>query len=784
MSFMKIKKTLFFIQFVVMSSTFIVFAQQEQQKEYVQVVNAELILRVLKDGSPVGGLKKSDFSLFEDGQKTEINGFFENHRRIAPASESQKQTQKPRLYLLFFWVDNPKADVEGVLNKFFSSIYREGDRVILSTPFKTFELTTQQEIAGITAAFLEQWRQEAKNGLAKRLQFSGDLNRMFEDFVNKMVDKVKSDNVKNFLVQYAAAIREYQILELSPDLAAFDAMARSLLPVENDKFALVFFQHDTLPLFDINNVKAYCLLNKDLESIANLLAYEISKIELQAKLFFDIRSFSEKLKSLFVQANTQFHLLFLNPDKSEGQTSAISTLPLTKNEEIFSNWDQVMQEISKNTGGLRLDGNHMVDALDQVASFEDIYYHITYVPREQGTKKRKIDIRVNQPGMQVIHGRMLEMKDIPSVKINEISASSQFIRLTVADFYSIPKDGVPTGLLKIYVTGSQGENEPSRLLLAKASETDGTIELPFAFPQPGAWNLQVRVIDQITGQQAVKEVKVEIAAAITASTTDSDPDPALIALLAQASLYAEKLKKAAFHFVCREEVAEDKFAVGIECNGIPFSERTNWLYDYQIIGQDAKIAENRVLLQKNRTKLRQEKAQLETRFRSLYSFYMPVTFLAREKQHFYYYRLLDKKKVKKKPAWHIGAIRRDSSLSIPCGEMWVSENDGAVLKIQVEQTSIIGFEELAQKAIKRALVPAITIIHEYDIEKNQIRFPSKTTFIERYNSDKKPLEKWGKHQEMSIMVSGHFSFERSRTYFEYKDYRFFSITTSVEEKNE
>jgi hypothetical protein len=809
MSFMKIRKSLLFFQLLMLSVTSPVFAQEEQQKEYVQVVNVELILRVLKDGSPVGGLKKNDFVLYEDGETCEINGFFENHRRMAHAGESKKQLQQPRLYLLFFWVGNPGADVAGVLEKFFSSVYRAGDRVILSTPLKTFELLSSETIASTSTAFLEQWRQEAKDRFAVVLQFQVDLNRLLEDLVRRLAedtienatkekrgiragvettfatekDDPKEKEINAFIAQYARTVQEYRLRELSPDISTFEAMARSMLPNKNEKFALVFFQHDSIQLFDIANVKGLCMAKQIPENITNELANAMLKIEEQEKRNFDVHIFSEQLKSLFIQANTQFHLFSLSAYKSDGQANANSFFSLTKSEVIFSKWDHVMNEISKNTGGLRLDGDHMTNALDQAIAFEDIYYHITYVPRGPGAKKRKIDIRVNQPGMQVIYGRTLEMNEMPLVKITEIVASNQLIRLEVVDFYPIPKDGVPTGFVNIDITGKQTDNEPSRLLLSQVSETVGTVELPFAFPQAGIWNLEVRVTDQITGQQDVKKVKAAIAAAIPTPAAESDPGTALSALLARAAAYAEKLKKTAFHFICREELTEDVFSQNSINQNEPAMVRTNWIYDYQIIGQNGKINENRVLLEKNQKPSHQQKAQLETMFHSYFSFYMPVTILAREKQHLYYYRLLSKEKVKNKNVRHIAAVPRSPG-SIPWGELWIGEEDGTVLKIQADQTSIIGFDKLAQKAIEQGFMPVITTIHEYDLEKNGINFPSKTTFIERYNPSGESINKSVFTAGMADKERNRLSYERSRTYFEYKHHKFFSISTSVEEKNE
>jgi hypothetical protein len=461
----------------------------------------------------------------------------------------------------------------------------------------------------------------------------------------------------------------------------------------------------------------------------------------------------------------------LSADKNVDHANANTFFALTKSEPVFSKWEQVLGEISKNTGGLSLDGDKMLGALERVIAVEDVYYLITYVPRGQAGPKRQLTIRVDPPGMQVIYGRTVEVKDLPQVRITEMSTSSHLVFLGVADFYPIAREGVPTGFVKVDVSGRQTDGEPLRLLASQESETVGTVELPFAFPQPGLWDLEVRVVDQISGKQDVRRAKVEIAADAPAAALDRESDRALATLLARAAAYAEKLKKAAFHFICRESVTENAFSPKSSKNPMPVTVRTYWIYDYQIIAREGKISENRILLEKNQQKLHQEKAQLETMFQSYFSFYMPVTLVAREKQHLYQYRLLGQEKVNNKNVLHVSALRRVPG-SIPWGDVWIREEDGVVIKIQVDQTSIVRFQKLAQRAIDQGFLPEITTVHEYSLERNGICFPSRTTFSERYIS-------YGESPG-----GGNSSGERSRTYFEYSGYQFFSVSTSVAEKIE
>ena len=75
-----------------------------------------------------------------------------------------------------------------------------------------------------------------------------------------------------------------------------------------------------------------------------------------------------------------------------------------------------------------------------------------------------------------------------------------------------------------------------------------------------------------------------------------------------------------------------------------------------------------MLLEKNQEKMHLANAQLETVFHSYFSFYMPATMLAKEKQRLYQYRLLGKEKINNKNVCHVAAVSRVPG-SIPWGEV-------------------------------------------------------------------------------------------------------------------
>ena len=80
-----------------------------------------------------------------------------------------------------------------------------------------------------------------------------------------------------------------------------------------------------------------------------------------------------------------------------------------------------------------MDGNRMKEALVEVAEREDVYYVLTYSPAEGKRRERRVEIRVKGDGLKVIHGRRVEMENLPQVKLAAIKTAPGKVKLELED---------------------------------------------------------------------------------------------------------------------------------------------------------------------------------------------------------------------------------------------------------------------------------------------------------------------------------------------------------------
>jgi len=183
-----------------------------------------------------------------------------------------------------------------------------------------------------------------------------------------------------------------------------------------------------------------------------------------------------------------------------------------------------------------------------------------------------------------------------------------------------------------------------------------------------------------------------------------------------------------------------------------------------LIKKGRKFEEKRILLEENGEKKHQENAELKTkRFYSKRSVFGPIGLLNKDSQELYDYEILKVDNLKGKKTYVIEIKPKEKMADRPnYGKAWIDAKDSGVLKIETEEESLVGFEKLKEQSEKQGLTPVITVVHYFEIEKNGIRFPSRTVFEEDYIG---PRIKGRK--------------KKSKTVITYDDYRFFIVEVEV-----
>jgi len=265
----------------------------------------------------------------------------------------------------------------------------------------------------------------------------------------------------------------------------------------------------------------------------------------------------------------------------------------------------------------------------------------------------------------------------------------------------------------------------------------------------------------------------------TNNSKTGDQD-ALKTILEKCAKYCERLSDSALHFVCEETINEeinldnfggDRVATisggNITMRSIAGGqniERNEYVYDYQLIKKGNKIEETRTLLKENGKKKQERNAPMKTkRFYSKKSVYGPVGLLGKEQQSKYDYKIIKEQTLKRRKTYVIEVTPKLNIEGNPnFGKVWIDKEDFSVLKLEIKQESLAGFEKIEQESEKQKMTPRITTMHEYFIEKNGIRFPSKTVCEEIYIA--------GMRRARTRI---------SETRITYDKYRFFTVDTKI-----
>jgi hypothetical protein len=262
---------------------------------------------------------------------------------------------------------------------------------------------------------------------------------------------------------------------------------------------------------------------------------------------------------------------------------------------------------------------------------------------------------------------------------------------------------------------------------------------------------------------------------------DEAADQRLAQLLAKAKAYCSRLETAALDFMCFEKISERTYAMRLEAPDVvvpgdggkgvgysykpanmPYYENT-YVYDYQFVRRGTSKTEKRVLIEENGRKKKEREAELTTTtIRVQNALFGPIGLVGESAQTWHDYRIAGEETVKGKKVVIIEASPKPGPERQHCyGRIWMQEDDGSIVKISWDQTSVGNFQVAQARAREYGAEPQMTSLTEYGMEKNGLRFPSKDTTEEAY------IKSGQKHVLALTTIL-------------YKDYKFFTVETAVQ----
>ena len=387
-------RRIFFLTLVLYSLLLLFFNGESQEKivEEVEVVNVEVIVRVYYEGKsePVGGLKKKDFTLTIDGNEKEIHGFFEVRKKISSPHLTENLGKKaassftPRLFVLIFNIHSYTEQMKESLDIVFQKIIRPNDRIIVIT---NQSLLNERDVGDI-----QKTREQVREMLvAQSDKMKAKIKQLEMDIYLLTSDCEEINDGGYYKFRYDQIKREFFQSYFNPGVKEYEAIAEYLEEKKNKKWILIFYQVGMFP----ETAKVDGDFTKVPEGINTQLFESIGK-------------------SFIDTGATVYTLLMPAPHVTGNLPEGFEYRPNTIPSEI------ILREISKQTGGRVMQTANINKFVKEISEKEDIYYVLTFDPKDLKGKKYKLKIQTRDPHRRLVY----DNKDRPGNFIKQLGMTT------------------------------------------------------------------------------------------------------------------------------------------------------------------------------------------------------------------------------------------------------------------------------------------------------------------------------------------------------------------------
>jgi hypothetical protein len=506
------------------------FGQQENEvlQETVRVVNVEVPVRVYYKGKPVDNLTKNDFKLFEGRKRQDIHGFILKRKKIKvqklELNAEQVQTRMGRYFVLVFRITHYNKYIKEGLDYIFETVLNESDQLLVFANDRTVffkSLSDKMDVKTKLDRILHDVSLEARKKMLMYLvEIEKEVNKHKFEMTLRSGRGGYHVMISRYLKKFLDIWKIYKKKYLIPDINKYYNFARFLKTIDKEKWVINFYQFEVFPDIIISSDSMRLIMqligqwqvsgNQELSSFSRILSRQIIEIEKELSVARDFPS--EEVAKIFHNVDTTFHSIFM-------KTTLGTLMQDMEYREVASELESSLRAITNRTGGKLVVSNKLDKALDRISEVEDVYYMLTYAPKDPDNVG-KIKVKLNNRKYKLVYSpnlrtgflsQFLEEKQIKRkpVKIEDLKFKKGKLMFGISDFFWHKKEG---GMLsiRIRVKDQQGNSVFDQKKNIKATQKKINIALNISGLKKGEYNVVVDVNDLFTKMSSTQLLKTTI----------------------------------------------------------------------------------------------------------------------------------------------------------------------------------------------------------------------------------------------------------------------------------
>jgi hypothetical protein len=488
-----------------------------------------LKVRVFVEGRPVNHLIKEDFKLYEDNIPQTIDDVIISKRKIGEVLQSPSSS---RCFVLLFDITDYSSQIQNEVATILHHFLGTNDQLLIAANDQILffnSLSDKEKAHWKINRFLGEQCSQTKQRMYADLSAIENLINLIRTRSSRETDRHGQGAVhihyymkyiKFSIEQYIMALQDYKKKYLVPDVSKYYNLLALLEKVKQEKWVISFYRMPEIPKLSRKNRRMIKKLIDDLQDrdwkdenyYSELFFKMLGQID---NLFNHVDNFPvEAMSQLFYKLDANFHAIVVNADSDkESQDHKHRGLKV----DIENNW----AEIARRTGGV---GVSMETAADTIRSTEDIYYTLTYTPKDPG-KPGELNVEVKDKNYKVYFEGTLGAGDFsqylntskdpntPAVQVNDITFKNKRFSITITGFLVQKMGKENSGRISVLIYIK--DNQESKILFHQGKtllpQKDTVhISLSFQWLKKGSYEIGVRINDLLTGKSTVKAISAVV----------------------------------------------------------------------------------------------------------------------------------------------------------------------------------------------------------------------------------------------------------------------------------